>query len=90
MATVSVEIVSPDGRVWSGAATYVRVPGSAGSFGVLPGHQSVAAILDPGTVQVRPRDTGSFVVDIDGGFVFVDHDHVTILASGHAEPTARE
>ena len=76
---LAVQVVSPDGVVWEGAATAVTVPSALGSLGVLRGHESVAAVLVAGAVRVTPLSADARDFAITGGFVVVDDGDVTIL-----------
>ncbi|KUG55440.1 MULTISPECIES: F0F1 ATP synthase subunit epsilon [Kocuria] len=80
MAEMIVEIVSLEESVWTGTARMVRVRTSEGDIGILPGHEAVAGILKPGDFAVDPADGARVEGTIDAGFVFVDHDRVTIVA----------
>ncbi len=53
MPSLNVEIVAPDRVLWSGTADGVSVPAADGDMGLLPGHESVLALLRPGTVRVK-------------------------------------
>jgi len=81
---MEVAIVTPTGEVFSGPAESVVGPGTAGEFGILPGHTAFLSTLREGTVVVRQgRDEQRFA--ITGGFAEVHSDHVVILADGVAE-----
>lgn len=76
-----VEIVAPDHTLWSGSADGVSVPAAEGDMGLLPGHESVLALLRPGTIRVRfGSDRSEFPVE--DGFVSFDDDAVTIVVGG--------
>lgn len=76
--SLSVDVVSPSGVLWSGEASAVTVPALAGELGVLPGREPVLAVLRAG--QARATSGGSTVaVDVHGGFVSVDDDVVTVV-----------
>ncbi|GAB4083768.1 F0F1 ATP synthase subunit epsilon [Myceligenerans cantabricum] len=79
MAELSVDLVATDRKVWSGAAKEVSAPSVDGQIGVLANHTPLLAVLRPGTVSVR-TDTGTAVeAQVDGGFVSVDENLVTIV-----------
>jgi F-type H+-transporting ATPase subunit epsilon len=80
MAQLEVDIVAADGKVWSGAARQVSAPAADGGMGILPGHTPVLAVLRAGEVRVTEH-AGSAPLrwTVDGGFLSVDSDQVTIV-----------
>ena len=76
---LQVELVSADRRVWEGEASQVSARSTEGELGILPGHQPLLCVLGEGEVRVNAG--GSWrTAQIDGGFMSVDHDRVTIIA----------
>lgn len=82
MAQLSVALVAADREVWTGTASSVIARTTEGDLGVLPGHEPVLSVLLPGLVQVRPAADGGalFLAAIDGGFLSVADDRVSVLA----------
>ena len=78
-APLTVQVVAPDGVLWSGAARGVTVPSTSGSLGILARHAPVAAVLGAGVVRVRLPGGDAVEVAITGGFVVGDDDEVTVL-----------
>ncbi|CAM3569269.1 F0F1 ATP synthase subunit epsilon [Occultella aeris] len=83
---LNVEIVSPDRTWWSGEAVSIGAPAADGDLGILTGHQPVLAVLRAGVVRVRPTSGEAITMDVDGGFISVDQDSVTIVV----DPTTNE
>ena len=79
MAKLAVELVTAEGRVLSEEADFVRLPGLAGEFGVLPRHISLLTPLRTGEALVRNGDD-EHILFVSGGFVEVLPDKVVILA----------
>ena len=76
---MTVEILTPDVVLYEGDATYVGLPGSDGSLGVLNNHAPLVTTLREGEVVVKnDKDEKTFAVK--GGTVEVLNNHVTILA----------
>ena len=50
-----------------------------GELGILPGHTPILCVLAEGEVRVN-ADGSWRSAQIDGGFLSVDHDRVTIIA----------
>lgn len=77
--TLKVELVAADREIWSGEAAQVIATTTDGDIGILTGHAPLLAVLAEG--EVRISGGGSDVVaTVDGGFLSVDHDRVTVVA----------
>jgi len=77
--TLTLEITSPHGAVFSGEVSHVRAPGVNGSFGVLPGHTEFLSPLEVGLIDVTIE--GKLVqFTTSGGLAEVHSDKVEILA----------
>jgi len=80
MAQLEVDVVAADGKVWSGAARLVSAPAADGDIGILAGHTPLLSVLRPGAVRVVPAAGGaSLSWHVDGGFLSVDSDQVTVV-----------
>jgi F-type H+-transporting ATPase subunit epsilon len=76
--TLQVELVAADRRVWEGEASMVLARTLDGELGVLSGHTPMLGVLTNGTVRIF-TDSGEVTIDVDGGFMSVDHDRVTLV-----------
>ena len=74
------DLVTPALRMASFEATDVRIPGSEGDFGVLPGHQPFLSTIRPGILDVRKADGENVLYCVGQGFVDVTPEAVTVLA----------
>ena len=73
--------------MWSGQAHQVTAPAADGEIGILPGHTPVLSLLRAGEVRVREERGGQPLAwHVDGGFLSVDSDQVTLVVD-NAEPT---
>ncbi len=79
MAELKVELVAADRKVWEGEAQQVSARSIDGELGVLAGHQPTLVVLDEGEVRINAGGSWQKAT-IDGGFMSVDHDRVTIVA----------
>ena len=77
-ALLQVEVVSRAEHLFSGVATSVRLPVLDGEVGVLPGRQPLLAALSTGRVELKGTDGKTHVIEVEGGFVSVDSDFVTV------------
>jgi F-type H+-transporting ATPase subunit epsilon len=82
-AGLTVELVAADRTVWSGEATMVIARTTEGDLGVLRGHQPTLSLLTDAVVEISPEEGPVVVASVDGGFLSVADDRVSIL-SEHA------
>jgi F-type H+-transporting ATPase subunit epsilon len=91
--TLRVEVVVPDGEIWSGRARMVIAKTLEGDLGVLTGHPPVIGILAEGSmVQILdPEDSagaaeaeGRVLAAVSSGFLSVADDRVSVLGR-HAQ-----
>jgi F-type H+-transporting ATPase subunit epsilon len=80
MATLHFELVSPERLLLSEDVQEVSVPGSEGTFTVLPNHAPVLSTLRPGVVEVVRADGGRDRIFVRGGFAEVNPKGLTLLA----------
>jgi len=83
---MNLEILTPEKKLFSGEVYGVQMPGISGSFEVLEKHAPLVSALKPGRVKVL-KDKQNHVVnfDIQGGFVEVLNNKVTVLVEGAKE-----
>ena len=79
MATLRLEVVTPDKTVVSTDAEMVICPGVVGEFGVLPHHVSLLSALKIGNLRYRANGKDEEVF-ISGGFVGVNNNICSVLA----------
>jgi F-type H+-transporting ATPase subunit epsilon len=81
MATMQVELVSPEKVVFSGEATQVitRTLGG-GEIAFLPGHAPFLGALTENHTRITLADGTQLDVAVHGGFVQVGHNKVSILS----------
>lgn len=80
MAVLLVEVVSADGIAWGGEALSVIARTVEGDVGVMPGHEPFLAILVPCAAEVLTADGHREVVAVDGGFISVADNRVSLLS----------
>jgi F-type H+-transporting ATPase subunit epsilon len=76
---MTIEILTPDVILYEGEATYVGLPGSDGSLGILSNHAPLVTTLKAGEIVLR-NDGSEQKFEVKGGTVEVLNNHVTILA----------
>jgi len=77
---MKVEIITPESTLFEGDGTYVFLPGSDGSLGVLNNHAPLISSLKKGVVRVKDSSGKEYRFDVKGGTVEVFNNKVTILA----------
>lgn len=82
MSMIKLEIVTPDGLIFSKDVKAVTLPGSEGEFGVLPGHAALVSLLKVGVIDVELEDGKHEIVAINWGHATVDERNVIVLAEG--------
>lgn len=75
-----VEVVSAQGITWEGEALSLIARTTEGDLGVLPGHEPFLAALVPCAAEVLTVDGNREVLAIDGGFVSVADNRVSLLS----------
>lgn len=81
MAEMSVALVAVERQLWSGQATFMVARTTEGEIGVLPRHVPVLAELQPGEiVRIDPVEGEEIHAAVDGGFLSITEEGVTILA----------
>ena len=80
---MNLEILTPEKKIYSGEVHGVQMPGISGSFEVLDRHAPLVSALKAGRVKVLKDKQNHFAYfDIQGGFVEVLNNKVTLLAEG--------
>ena len=79
MATLHLEIVTQEKRLYSGDVDMVVAPGGEGELGILPHHAPLLTTLKEGALRVK-QGGGEEYFSIGGGFMEVQPDRVIVLA----------
>jgi F-type H+-transporting ATPase subunit epsilon len=80
VSTLRVEVVAAEGIAWEGEALSVIARTTEGDIGVLPNHEPMLASLVPCAAEVLTVDGNREVVVVDGGFISVSDNRVSLLA----------
>ena len=75
-----VELVAADRTVWSGEAEMVIARTTEGDVGVLRGHAPLLSLLTDAVVEISTADSGVVGAAVDGGFLSVANDRVSVLS----------
>jgi len=80
---MNLEILTPEKKLFSGEVYGVQMPGISGSFEVLEKHAPLVSALRAGRIKVLKDKQNHFsFYDIQGGFVEVLANKVTVLVEG--------
>jgi len=83
---MTLEILTPEQKLFSGEVYGVQMPGISGLFEVLDKHAPLVSALKAGRAKVlRDRQNHATNYDITGGFVEVLNNRITVLAEGAKE-----
>jgi F-type H+-transporting ATPase subunit epsilon len=75
---MTLEIITPDKKVFAGEATAVTFPGTEGQFQILNNHAALVSTIGKGNIIVEGNGKETFT--IDGGVVEVLNNKVLVLA----------
>jgi F-type H+-transporting ATPase subunit epsilon len=85
---LKVEVVAVEERVWRGEAEMLIARTTEGELGILPGHAPLLGMLaHPGQVRIKLEGGKEVGYEVNGGFLSVTGDGVTVLAES-ATPLA--
>ncbi len=77
--SLTLEIVTPEARVYSDTIDTVVIPTLDGEVGILPGHIPLLTQIEHGELRVTKGTTTTFLA-VGGGFAQVSGDKVSVLA----------
>lgn len=76
---LGLEILTPEGPVYSGVAAMVIAPSVGGEVGILPRHVPLIVALRPGSTRIKTLDDGEVVMATTAGYMSVEDDKVLIM-----------
>lgn len=79
--SILLEIIVPNGKVYSEEVDSVVMPTSEGEVGILAGHIPLMTDIIPGELRVVVKGVEDYLA-VSKGFAKVEHDRVSILAEG--------
>lgn len=82
---MTLEILTPERKVFSGEVYGVQLPGIGGSFEVLDKHAPMVSALKAGKLKILTDKTATAVFNIQGGFAEVLNNKTTVLVEGAEE-----
>jgi F-type H+-transporting ATPase subunit epsilon len=82
MLDLKLEIVTPNGLIFSDKVKEVVLPGEEGEFGVLPEHVGLFTLLGAGVIEFTKESGDTDAVVISSGNVTVYEDSIVALVEG--------
>jgi F-type H+-transporting ATPase subunit epsilon len=76
---LTLEIVTPEARVYSDTIDTVVIPTAAGEVGILPGHIPLLTQVEAGELRVTKNGKDESLI-IGDGFAEIENDRISILA----------
>lgn len=76
---LTLEIVTPEARVYSDTVESVVIPTVEGEVGILPGHIPLLTQVNEGELRVS-KDGQTVMLAVAGGFAQIEGDRVSVLA----------
>jgi len=76
---LSLEIVTPFGKLFSEEVTSCIVPGANGQFQILKDHAALVSAVDVGYVKIEHTDAKSAYIAVSGGFCEVKDNQVEVI-----------
>ena len=82
---MTLEILTPEKKIFSGEVYGVQLPGITGSFEVLDKHAPMVSALKAGKLKVLNDKTDTTSFEIQSGFVEVLNNKAIVLIEGAKE-----
>jgi F-type H+-transporting ATPase subunit epsilon len=77
---MTLEIITPDKKLFSGEVKVIQLPGSEGSFELLNNHAPIVSTLSIGKIRIVTEQNKEQSFEIGGGVVEMNNNKVIILA----------
>jgi F-type H+-transporting ATPase subunit epsilon len=82
---MTLEILTPERKIFSGDVYGVQLPGISGSFEVLEKHAPMVSALKAGKLKILTDKTNTVSYTIQSGFAEVINNKTTVLVEGAEE-----
>ena len=82
---MTLEILTPEQKIFSGDVYGVQLPGISGLFEVLDKHAPMVSALKEGKLKILKDKTSTSYYTIKSGFVEVLNNKATVLVEGATE-----
>lgn len=82
---MTLEILTPEQKIFSGEVYGVQLPGISGLFEVLDRHAPMVSALKAGSLKILKDKNSAQTYSIQSGFVEVLNNKTTVLVEGATE-----
>jgi F-type H+-transporting ATPase subunit epsilon len=82
---MTLDILTPESKIFSGNVYGVQLPGISGMFELLDKHAPMVSALKNGNLKILKDKTATTSYTIQSGFVEVLNNKVTVLVEGAKE-----
>ncbi|MBI2730982.1 MAG: ATP synthase F1 subunit epsilon [Sphingobacteriales bacterium] len=82
---MTLEILTPERKIFSGEVYGVQLPGISGSFEVLDKHAPLVSALGKGQLKILKDKISTSLYTIQSGFIEVLNNKATVLVEGAKE-----
>jgi len=77
---MTIDIITPDKKLFSGEISAVQFPGTNGSFGILNNHAPLIATLKKGEIKLTDASKQEQSFAVNGDVVEVLNNNIIVLA----------
>ena len=82
---MTLEILTPEKKIFSGDVYGVQLPGISGLFEILDKHAPMVSALKAGKLKILKDKNSTVIYTIQGGFAEVLKNKTTVLVEGAEE-----
>jgi len=82
---MTLEILTPEKKLFSGDVYGVQLPGTVGLFELLDNHAPIVSSLTKGKLKILKDKSSTETYNIESGFVEMLNNKATVLVEGAAE-----
>lgn len=83
--TFHCSLVTPEKSVFEGEVSYANVPAHDGQLGVMPHRAPMLMQMGSGTLRLQLGDGHTVRYELDGGFIQMDENRLTLLSERATE-----
>ena len=77
---MTLEIITPEKKLFSGEVNSVKFPGTNGGFEILNNHAPIISTLGKGEIRVITNDKNVEKFEINGGVIEMQNNKIIVLA----------
>ena len=77
---MTLEIITPEKKLFSGEVNSVKFPGTNGEFEILNNHAPIISTLSNGEIRVITNDKDTKKFNINGGVIEMQKNKIIVLA----------